>query len=163
VTMSSYYPVFLDLTARRCLVVGGGPVAEGKVEGLLAAGARVTVVSPTVTERLAGWAAEGRLTHRARAYRAHDLGGHQVAFVATDDAAIPCLRTGCVMAWPIRPRTHVDTGRAARRRIFRNLTRARGTCNVVYPSGKPLPVPSKQREAAPPVTVQGLKGQAAWR
>lgn len=87
-TMSSYYPVFLDLTARRCLVVGGGPVAEGKVEGLLAAGARVTVVSPTVTERLAGWAAEGRLTHRARAYRAHDLGGHQVAFVATDDVAV---------------------------------------------------------------------------
>jgi len=59
--VSAYYPVFLDLTDRPVLVVGGGPVAEGKVEGLLAAGANVTVVSPTVTPRLAGWvAAEGR-------------------------------------------------------------------------------------------------------
>jgi siroheme synthase-like protein len=86
--VSAYYPVFLDLTDRPSLVVGGGPVAEGKVAGLLAAGARVTVVSPTVTVRLAGWAAEGRVTHRARAYRAEDLDGQQVAFVATDDAAV---------------------------------------------------------------------------
>jgi precorrin-2 dehydrogenase/sirohydrochlorin ferrochelatase len=87
-TTSSYYPVFLDLADRPCLVVGGGPIAEGKVEGLLAAGARVTVVSPTVTARLAGWAAEGRLTHLARAYRAEDLDGPQVVFAATDDAAV---------------------------------------------------------------------------
>ena len=86
--MSTYYPVFLDLADRPCVVVGGGPVAEGKVAGLLAAGARVTVVSPTVTAPLAGWAAEGRVTHRARAYRAEDLDGQQVAFVATDDAAV---------------------------------------------------------------------------
>ncbi|HEV3347915.1 MAG TPA: bifunctional precorrin-2 dehydrogenase/sirohydrochlorin ferrochelatase [Methylomirabilota bacterium] len=86
--MSAYYPVFLDLADRPSLVVGGGPVAEGKVAGLLAAGARVTVVSPTVTAPLAGWAAEGRVTHRARAYRAEDLDGQQVAFVATDDAAV---------------------------------------------------------------------------
>jgi siroheme synthase-like protein len=45
-------------------------------------------VSPTVTAPLAGWAAEGRVTHRARAYRAEDLDGQQVAFVATDDAAV---------------------------------------------------------------------------
>ena len=37
--MSAYYPVFLDLADGPVLVVGGGPVAEGKVEGLLAAGA----------------------------------------------------------------------------------------------------------------------------
>ena len=61
--MSAYYPVFLDLADRPALVVGGGPVAEGKVEGLLAAGAHVTVVSPTVTPRLAGWVAAGRIEH----------------------------------------------------------------------------------------------------
>jgi siroheme synthase-like protein len=86
--MSKYYPVFLDLADHPCLVVGGGPVAEGKVAGLLAAGARVTVVSPTVTARLAGWAAEGRLVHLAREYRAGDVEGRRLALVATDDAAV---------------------------------------------------------------------------
>jgi siroheme synthase-like protein len=86
--VSGYYPVFLDLAQRRCLVVGGGPVAEGKVAGLLAAGARVTVVSPTVTERLAAWAASGRIAHTARPYRSGDLAGRQLVFTATDDPAV---------------------------------------------------------------------------
>jgi len=88
VKTSKYYPVFLDLSDQPCLVVGGGPVAEGKVAGLLAAGARVTVVSPTVTARLAGWAAEGRLLHLAREYRAGDVEGRRLALVATDDGAV---------------------------------------------------------------------------
>ena len=85
---SEYYPLFLDLADHPCLVVGGGPVAEGKVAGLLAAGARVTVVSPTVTARLAGWATEGRLIYLAREYRAGDVDGQRLALVATDDAVV---------------------------------------------------------------------------
>lgn len=85
---SKYYPLFLDLADHPCLVVGGGPVAEGKVAGLLAAGARLTVVSPTVNARLAGWAAEGRLIYLAREYRAGDVDGQRLALVATDDAAV---------------------------------------------------------------------------
>ena len=79
-----YYPVALDLRNRPCLVVGGGCVAEGKVEGLLDAGARVTVVSPALTERLASWATAGRVAHRRREYDASDLDGHQLVFSATD-------------------------------------------------------------------------------
>ena len=82
--MSRYYPVALDLRDRPCLVVGGGPVAEAKVEGLLDAGARVTVVSPALTERLTSWATEGRIAHRPREYGASDLDGHHLAFSATD-------------------------------------------------------------------------------
>jgi precorrin-2 dehydrogenase/sirohydrochlorin ferrochelatase len=86
--MSAYYPVFLDLRDGPVLVVGGGPVAEGKVEGLLAAGATVTVVSPTVTPRLAGWVAAGRIEHLARAYQPGDLAGRRLALVATGDPAV---------------------------------------------------------------------------
>jgi uroporphyrin-III C-methyltransferase / precorrin-2 dehydrogenase / sirohydrochlorin ferrochelatase len=46
------YPVFLKLTGRRVLLVGGGPVAAGKLAGLLADGARVTVVAPEVRPEL---------------------------------------------------------------------------------------------------------------
>lgn len=86
--MRAYYPVFLDLADGPVLVVGGGPVAEGKVEGLLAAGANVTVVSPTVTPRLGGWVTAGRIEHLARAYQPGDLAGRRLALVATDDPAV---------------------------------------------------------------------------
>ena len=84
--MSPYYPVALNLRDRPCLVVGGGPVAEAKVEGLLDAGARVTVVSPALTERLASWATEGRIAHRRREYIESDCEGQHLAFSATDRA-----------------------------------------------------------------------------
>ena len=82
--MSRYYPVALDLRDRPCLVVGGGPVAEAKVEGLLDAGARVTVVSPALTERLVSWATEGRIAHRRHEYGESDLEGQHLVFAATD-------------------------------------------------------------------------------
>ena len=79
-----FYPVFLDLGDRRCLVVGGGTVAERRVEGLLATGARVTVISPRVTAALSALAADGRIGLESRGYREGDLAGVDLAFVATD-------------------------------------------------------------------------------
>jgi siroheme synthase-like protein len=84
----AYYPIFLELTGRPCVVVGGGPVAERKVDGLLGAGATVTVISSAVTPRLAALTAAGRIRHVARDYRASDLDGQQLAFVATDDGQV---------------------------------------------------------------------------
>jgi len=84
----SYYPIFLALAGRPCLVVGGGPVAERKVDGLLAAGAAVTVVSPTLIAPLQRLLDAGRIRHVARDYRPEDLDGHQLAFVATDDGTV---------------------------------------------------------------------------
>ncbi|HEV8676610.1 MAG TPA: bifunctional precorrin-2 dehydrogenase/sirohydrochlorin ferrochelatase [Methylomirabilota bacterium] len=84
----AYYPIFLALDGQPCLVVGGGPVAERKVEGLLATGAAVTVVSPTLNPGLDARAREGRIRHLGRAYRSGDLTGYRLAFVATDEAAV---------------------------------------------------------------------------
>ena len=84
----AYYPVCLDMTERRCLVVGGGPVAERKVAGLLEAGARLTVVSPSTTDRLRDWARAARIRLRLREYAAGDLAGHSLVFVATDDGRV---------------------------------------------------------------------------
>jgi len=83
-----YYPVALDLSGRPVIVVGGGAVAERKVEGLLEAGARVSVVAPRVTPRLAALAGEGRLRHIAREYRDGDVEGHDLVFIAADDTTV---------------------------------------------------------------------------
>jgi len=50
--MSALYPVFLKLEGLPVVVVGGGPVAAGKLDGLLAAGARVTVVAPEIVDAI---------------------------------------------------------------------------------------------------------------
>jgi precorrin-2 dehydrogenase / sirohydrochlorin ferrochelatase len=83
-----FYPLSLDLEGRRCVVVGGGGVAERRIEALLRAGALVSVVSPTLTPALAELVAAGRVRHVARAYTAGDLTGATLAFTATDDPAV---------------------------------------------------------------------------
>src|SRR5207244_2437836 len=68
-----YYPIFIELTERRCLVIGGGAVAERKVEELLAVGGRVTVISPTIAEGLRDLLAQGSIRHVERGYEWGDL------------------------------------------------------------------------------------------
>jgi precorrin-2 dehydrogenase/sirohydrochlorin ferrochelatase len=85
---SAAYPLILtNLAWVRCVVVGGGDVAERKVLGLLAGGARPTVISPMLTTALAGWRDAGRLEHVERTYREGDLAGAFLAVAATDDRA----------------------------------------------------------------------------
>ena len=79
-----YYPVLLDLAGRRCVMIGGGPIAERRVDGLVTAGAHVIVISPRVTPALGVLAAQGRIDHEPREYREGDLAGADLAFVATD-------------------------------------------------------------------------------
>jgi len=83
-----YHPVFLDLHGRCCVVVGGGAVAQQKVESLLDAGARVTVVSPSLTDGLEGLAATHEILHHPRTYRRGDLDDAVLAYVAVDDDAV---------------------------------------------------------------------------
>jgi precorrin-2 dehydrogenase/sirohydrochlorin ferrochelatase len=80
-----YYPMFLRVAGRRCLVVGGGRVAEQKVTALVEAAARVTVISPTVTPRIEALAAMQAVAYHPRQYASGDVRGFFLAFGATDD------------------------------------------------------------------------------
>ncbi len=83
---ASSYPVVLTrLHDVRCVVVGGGPVAERKVEALLESGAFPTIVSPSLTDRLADLAQAGRLEYIARPFHSGDLRGAVLAIAATGD------------------------------------------------------------------------------
>ena len=79
-----YYPVFLNLDGKKAVVVGGGKVAERKVASLIAAGADVTVVSPSLTRWLRKALSEGRIRFISRPYRKNDVRGAFLAIAATD-------------------------------------------------------------------------------
>ena len=76
------------MAGRACAVVGGGPIAAGKVQALVDAGARVTVIAPALTEPLRLLADAGHVAHVARDYQPGDLAGAAVAFAATGDARV---------------------------------------------------------------------------
>jgi precorrin-2 dehydrogenase len=83
-----YYPIFLDLRGKACVVIGGGYVAERKVLSLLDAGAKVKVISPEVTSTIELLAKEQRITIQFKDYAEGDLEGAFLAYSATDDREI---------------------------------------------------------------------------
>jgi precorrin-2 dehydrogenase / sirohydrochlorin ferrochelatase len=78
------YPVSLVVAGRRCLVVGGGGVALGKVQGLLDADADVTVVAPEVDERIDTLA----VAVERRPYRRGEVQGYRLVIAATGDPEV---------------------------------------------------------------------------
>lgn len=86
---TNFYIACLRLTGRRGLVVGGGEIALEKVEGLLAAGANVTVVAPALVSELAELAQTGDIEWHQREYAGpSDLEGSLIAIAATDDTDV---------------------------------------------------------------------------
>jgi precorrin-2 dehydrogenase/sirohydrochlorin ferrochelatase len=80
-----FIPIFLQVEAKPCLVIGGGEVAARKARALAAAGASVTVISPQVTPALAAAAQAARISLLRRAYREGDMAGHHLVYSATND------------------------------------------------------------------------------
>ena len=69
------FQINLDVKDRPCLVVGGGDEATEKTNRLLATGARVTVISPKLSEELKVLAASAKILHRGRRFKASDVEG----------------------------------------------------------------------------------------
>jgi uroporphyrin-III C-methyltransferase / precorrin-2 dehydrogenase / sirohydrochlorin ferrochelatase len=79
-----YFPIFLRLTGEPVLVVGGGGVAARKVDLLLRAGAKVTVVAPRIADEVAAWVAKGAVTHVAAEFHPDHLSDARLVIAATD-------------------------------------------------------------------------------
>ena len=84
----AYYPIFVELKDIPCVVVGGGPEAQRKVEGLLGAGAKVIVVSPELTKSLQKMLTDGDIECVQREYQEGDIDPYHIVMVATDDGAV---------------------------------------------------------------------------
>lgn len=85
---AAMYPLLLDLTGRNVLVVGGGPIAERRVAGLLECGARVRVVAPRITEGLSELAASSRIQWEPRTFEREDVASCALVFSATGVADV---------------------------------------------------------------------------
>ena len=84
---AALYPVLLDLAGWECAVLGGGPMAEAKVRGLMEAGARVTVIAQELTPELKALAEQGRIWWERRKPQPSDLAGFRLAICALEDRA----------------------------------------------------------------------------
>ena len=86
--MPGYYPAFLDVRKRKCIIIGGGQIAERKVHSLLERDANVIVFSPEATSGIEALAQEGRITWERRKFISGDLMGAFLAIAATDDTSV---------------------------------------------------------------------------
>jgi siroheme synthase-like protein len=113
-----YYPAILDIAGRGALVVGAGKVGEGKIAGLVNAGASVKVVSLTATPQVRRWAEEGTIELELRGYESADLDGRFLVIAATE---------------------HSDTNvrvfeDAEQRQMLCNVVDVTHLCNFILPS-----------------------------
>lgn len=113
-----YYLAGLDLNRRRCVIVGGGAVAERKIEALLEAGAEITVISPDPSAAINQRAAAFEITLFRRAYRFGDLESAWIVVAATDSREI----------------NHQVYEEAVQRHVLVNTVDSLHECNYVVPA-----------------------------
>jgi len=113
-----YYPIYLNLTDKRSIVVGGGAIAEGKITGLLEADARVVVIAPEITPAIQELVQNGTIAWQQRQYQDGDLEGAAIAISATDDPQV----------------NHSVWDEADRRGILINVVDDVPYCNFIAPA-----------------------------
>lgn len=88
--MNAFFPLFVDISQIRTIVVGGGAVAERRIKVLGQFGAQITVIAPQITEELQKLAGYGQLRWLKRSYRSGDFEDPQIglAIVATDQREV---------------------------------------------------------------------------
>ena len=131
-----FLPIFLNIRAQPCLVVGGGDVAARKTALLLRAGAQVTVLSPALTAAFDGYVAEGKIAHRPASFSDIDVIEYALVIAATDDDAV----------------NRAVAAAARARRILVNVVDQPALCSFILPSiidRSPLIVAVSSSGAAP--------------
>jgi precorrin-2 dehydrogenase/sirohydrochlorin ferrochelatase len=86
--MAHLFPIFLNLVDKNCLIIGGGKVAERKVQDLLNYDAQITVISPLTEDKIQHWANKGIITWKKRKFQESDLNNAFLVFLATDNSEL---------------------------------------------------------------------------
>ena len=114
-----YFPVYLDLRGRRCVVIGDDDEAQMKAGALVEAGAVVTVISPQERARFTEMAERGEITLHSRGYQAGDLAGAFLAISATTHD---------------RPLSEHIREEAEREKCLLNVVDITDLCTWIYPA-----------------------------
>jgi len=112
------FPMFLKLSARPCLVVGAGTIAESKIASLLEAGGRVRVVAPEATPQVRSWAHANSIEWHQRLFQADDLEGMFLVVAATSSTEL---------------HEHIFA-QATQRGVLCNIVDVPPLCDFYYPS-----------------------------
>lgn len=112
------FPAFLKLDNKKCVVVGGGKVAERKLEYLSRIGANIVLISPIISERVQSMVDSGALTWINRNYHEGDIKGASLVFVTTDDSKT----------------NRLISNEASNSGILVNVADKPDECDFIYPS-----------------------------
>jgi siroheme synthase-like protein len=129
-----FLPVALDLQDKSCLVVGGGGVGTRKVRTLLRTGARITVVSPSVTRELAALAEAGHVHWVEGPFVEAHWADVFLVVAATDDERL----NAAIVRWAAQNRALVCDASSAERSqvIFGALLQAEDATIAVFTGGR---------------------------
>ena len=116
--MPEYYPVYLNLTGKCCVILGGGTIAQGKIAALRDAGASITVISPEATDGIKRAAQRRDVTWLEREYEPGDLEGAFIAVAATN-------------VWHVNRQIHEE---AEARGVLLNVVDDPDQCSFIAPS-----------------------------
>ena len=79
----SLFPMFVKLDSKLVVVVGGGQIAEGKIEGLLSAGACIRLIAPQINSQITEWVRFGKIDWLPKEFAPADLDGATLVIAAT--------------------------------------------------------------------------------
>lgn len=84
----AYFPLYVDIENKKCVVVGGGRIAAGKIRQLASFGADITVVAPAVCGEVRALAKEPGILLRQQHFAAEDIADAALVVAATDDGEV---------------------------------------------------------------------------
>ena len=113
----AYFPMFVELDGKHCLIIGGGKVAYRKVEVLADFGAELLVIAPEICEEIKNFAA-GNIAYEERVYMPQDIGNCFLVVAATDD----------------EERNHEIAQICRQKKILVNAVEQIGDCDFIFPS-----------------------------
>jgi len=100
----NYFPLLMNIDYKKVVVVGGGHVARQKVEALMPTNALVTVISPSVTEKLYHYIKEGHVTWKEKDFDPADLDDAALIFAVTNEEEVNTAVEEATQHWQLLSR-----------------------------------------------------------